>query len=1336
MSVDVPGQSSDLVSQLYDPANTGNPAKIKAIQEHLQILQKGPQAWLIANNLLSDESTDLRFFGALTFTVKINQDWYVKWYTLVAIEYPDLLVSLASSLATIFLKPNAPWNQALWNLAASLANGKHLSEEQCQSFDLQDAVLPAMSERQVVSLLYFSNILAEEINRWSPESRRNGDSNRASENIKHAFLLVEFVLRHMLQQESSGHSISDGAPGVEAINSYQVSMPIPIQGSSSNVRTLVMGLSPIFSQDHLYSILEYIISDLGTAHIASIMDADFEDENMTFLELLLAYATLKQRELLIQPLNSEHEKVLALLHTLFQAPGYAAVDDSASPLVLEWWTEVADDLQEIYLDTEEEEEGLDPAKRNLARAAMDCFEKLKYPSPEELQEWGDDDRSEFGAFRRDVCDFLLAIYPMLGLELVQVFQERAKSSLVQQDWRTFEAAIFCMAQLSEAVDENQHADACLNAIFFCDEFAQLCTGDVAMIPDKPRQTLVDMLGKYQSYFERTHALLPRVLTFLFASLDVASCASVASKSISHLCKSCRNALTFELPAFMDQFERFRFKPTATASTMEKVLEGIAAIVQTLPTDNEKAQFLERILKFFQEQAELARDEASRGLVEPARCRGQLVLRCVASIGKGLRTDGEIILDTLDGRNGDPYPPTFWNTGNGAVSQNLIMQCMQLLMTDFPLDVTIIEAACDILKAGFTENSGPYVFPPMVTVNFVKSIPLGSAGTDMVMGTASAFLASHSAHPQRIREETVALIVNVYETFCWMHEKPEFYDPEVANSGIDFLTRLLPKYHPFLFALTAVPQDSNQAGAGHVDGAPQRPPVLQAILNFTLLSLQGPEPLPLRSASQFWVGVLNLPYEEEAVQRALRDSIPALCRILASQVAGRCARSDLEHLCEVLRRLIFKQQGLARPHLATALADLGIDQTNQNQGPAVSPEERQRFLASLLAARGAKAQTSQLTRSFWVKCRGSGFDYIGFGTDRMPLFANSPEALANVTRTDSLDPATTCKGVTGGGKPCRRALSDTKMMYCWQHKDQAVAVSNGAGNKPNTSQLHPRSSIDTLMERLNIRDSLDNSNRYRPFKTKKKTKRTLCCCFEIIVENEPLPPRPVRPSSQNRPQSMQQVPSSAQRPQKGGWIPPTLSPQASSALTEELAKPLSEKDEPGYIYIFWITPADHSSRSMPPPTDVGSSLFSKHDDRGNNAIQKARDLNALTTKPTEFSPGAIRLKIGRANNVQRRMNEWTKQCNHHITLIRYYPYTPSSPGPSSGPALEVGRKVPYVHRVERLIHLELDDYRVRDMGKCSECGREHQEWFEIKAQKEAIRSVDECIRRWVRWAESQ
>ncbi|RAL02109.1 putative importin 13 [Aspergillus ibericus CBS 121593] len=1031
MSVDIPGQAPDvqllineaksLVSQLYDPGNTGNPAKIKAIQEHLQSLQKCPQAWLIANHLLSDGNTDLRFFGALTFTVKINQDWQslsseeaqellgrlIEHYVFLVNggERPLVIRKLASSLATIFLKPNAPWTRALCNLAASLAGGKHVSEEYCKSIALRDAVLPAMSERQVTSLLYFSNILAEEIHRWSSEPRRSREEHHIYANVKDAFVLIDFVLGHIMQQHASGIPISDEVLGSEVINSYQAWMNVrsaiqlrdslsaldlastttyiiqsmKVPGLSKSATQVVVELidwrDSIFTQHHLTTIMDYVVSDLGAAHVASLLEADFEDENMTFLELLLAYATLKQRDLLTKQLDSPHAKMLSLLHTLFKAPGYAAVDDPASPLVLEWWTEVADDLQDTYFNSKDQT-GLEPAKHNLAQAALDCFEKLKYPTPEELQGWGDDDRSEFGAFRRDVCDFLLAIYPMLGVELVRVFQEQARLSLIQQEWRTFEAAIFCIAQLSEAVDENQHADECLNSIFFCDEFARLCEGNGVVIPDKPRQTLVDMLGKYQSYFERTHALLPRVLTFLFASLEVGSCAPTASKSIAHLCKSCRNALTSELPAFIDQFEHFRFKPTATAHTMEKVLEGIAAIIQTLPTDEARSQILERILRFFHGQAEAARDEAVHGLVEQAQIRGQFVLRCVASIGKGLRTDGEVNLDSNDHGDGDPYPPTFWNTGSGVVSQNLIMQCMQLLITDFPVDVTVIEAACDILKAGYTERTGPYVFPPMMTVNFVKSIPLGSAGTDMVMGTASAFLASHSVHPQRIRDETVALIAHVYDTFCWMHEKPDYYDPEVANSGIDFLTRLLPKYHPFLFALTTTPPDAGQVASANGSGF-QRPAVLDAVLNFTLLSLQGPEPLPLRSASQFWVSVLNLPSDSGSIQTAILQCLPALCRILMNQVAGRCARSDLEHLCEVLRKVIFRQQGAARPHLAAALAELGgTDNSSQQQGLSTSPEDRQRFLASLLAARGARAQTSQLTRTFWVKCRGVSFDYVG------------------------------------------------------------------------------------------------------------------------------------------------------------------------------------------------------------------------------------------------------------------------------------------------------------------------------------------------------------------------
>ncbi|RMJ21415.1 importin 13 [Aspergillus sp. HF37] len=79
-----------------------------------------------------------------------------------------------------------------------------------------------MSEAQVVSLLYFSNILAEELDKRSADARENEEQRRVAQNTGDAFCLVEFVLRHVLQQEASGNPVSDADAGTEAINSYHV----------------------------------------------------------------------------------------------------------------------------------------------------------------------------------------------------------------------------------------------------------------------------------------------------------------------------------------------------------------------------------------------------------------------------------------------------------------------------------------------------------------------------------------------------------------------------------------------------------------------------------------------------------------------------------------------------------------------------------------------------------------------------------------------------------------------------------------------------------------------------------------------------------------------------------------------------------------------------------------------------------------------------------------------------------------------------------------------------------------------------------------------------------
>jgi hypothetical protein len=42
----------------------------------------------------------------------------------------------------------------------------------------------------------------------------------------------------------------------------------------------------------------------------------------------------------------------------------------------------------------------------------------------------------------------------------------------------------------------------------------------------------------------------------------------------------------------------------------------------------------------------------------------------------------------------------------------------------------------------------------------------------------------------------------------------------------------------------------------------------------------------------------------------------------------------------------------------------------------------------------------------------------------------------------------------------------------------------------------------------------------------------------------------------------------------------------------------------------------------------------------------------------------------------------------------------------------------------------------DAKTCGACGKDHREWFEIEASRDAVRQVDAVIRRWVEWDDGE
>ncbi len=139
-----------------------------------------------------------------------------------------------------------------------------------------------------------------------------------------------------------------------------------------------------------------------------------------------------------------------------------------------------------------------------------------------------------------------------------------------------------------------------------------------------------------------------------------------------------------------------------------------------------------------------------------------------------------------------------------------------------------------------------------------------------------------------------------------------------------------------------------------------------------------------------------------------------------------------------------------------------------------------------------------------------------------------------------------------------------------------------------------------------------------------------------------------------------------------WIPSYLQPDTQVMLRSEMEKAKTSSDVPGYIYTFEILGKGAALSHIPL---LGDLLF-------------LADLDAPTVK----------LKVGRAVNLVKRIDEWSKQCSSKEQVLRgWYPgVVDSEDGDGDGEVsllkgkVRAGTKCPLCHRLERLVHLELAD----------------------------------------------
>ncbi|EAU34096.1 predicted protein [Aspergillus terreus NIH2624] len=96
-----------------------------------------------------------------------------------------------------------------------------------------------------------------------------------------------------------------------------------------------------------------------------------------------------------------------------------------------------------------------------------------------------------------------------------------------------------------------------------------------------------------------------------------------------------------------------------------------------------------------------------------------------------------------------------------------------------------------------------------------------------------------------------------------------------------------------------------------------------------------------------------------------------------------------------------------------------------------------------------------------------------------------------------------------------------------------------------------------------------------------------------------------------------------------------------------------------------------------------------------------------------SGGHERMKIGCAENIDGRLRQLGK-CEKGLSL--YFPKDD-----------EKGLPIPHFYRAEKLIQAELRDYR-RELSNCSNCNKNHREWFEGVG----VDLAADVARKWIDW----
>jgi hypothetical protein len=208
------------------------------------------------------------------------------------------------------------------------------------------------------------------------------------------------------------------------------------------------------------------------------------------------------------------------------------------------------------------------------------------------------------------------------------------------------------------------------------------------------------------------------------------------------------------------------------------------------------------------------------------------MHCLSSIAVSLRAPADIPIfidvdNPLDNNQLDEKSITELKTFQSSVFE-IIATVLNVLNDDYE----IIEEVCNVFKSGFTESRKfPFHFAPDIVYQFLAISNIKTWNIEAILRMTCAFVKSQERVPGPPDPAMTGIIQHIATLIQSLSSPQE--DCEITQGLIEVLERLIPHWISLLLQL----QPHSQVGA---------------VFDFTILALELSEPLPKRTAVNFWV----------------------------------------------------------------------------------------------------------------------------------------------------------------------------------------------------------------------------------------------------------------------------------------------------------------------------------------------------------------------------------------------------------------------------------------------------------------------------------------------------